>query len=95
MRIDSLIGSPQAQIIEKPKPVEGSSFGDTIKDAISKVNDKQSTADDLASKLAAGEPVEIHQAMIAMQQASTALQFAVQVRNKVLEAYQEIMKMQV
>jgi flagellar hook-basal body complex protein FliE len=76
------------------KPVQGS-FGDTIKKAITQVNDSQQTADTLATKLAAGDAVEVHQAMIAMQKASMALQFTVQVRNKVIEAYQEIMRMQV
>jgi flagellar hook-basal body complex protein FliE len=76
------------------KPVEGN-FGESIKSAISKVNDVQQQADSLATGLAAGDAVEIHQAMIAMQKASTALQFTIQVRNKVIEAYQEVMRMQV
>jgi flagellar hook-basal body complex protein FliE len=76
------------------KPVE-SNFGDTIKKAISGVNDSQNSADSLATRLAAGDAVEVHQAMIAMQKASMALQMTVQVRNKVIEAYQEIMRMQV
>lgn len=77
-------------------PVEsGNGFGDTLKDALKNVSDVQSSADDISNKLASGEPVEIHQAMLAMQKASMALQFTVQVRNKVLDAYQEIMRMQV
>ncbi len=71
------------------------SFSQTVKDAISEVNNLQKEADKLATKLATGDVVEIHQAMIAMQKASTALQFTVQVRNKIIEAYQEIMRMQV
>lgn len=70
-------------------------FGDSIKQAINNVNESQQTADKLATKLAVGDAVEVHQAMIAMQKASTAFQFTVQVRNKILEAYQEIMRMQV
>lgn len=70
-------------------------FGSTIKSALSEVNKLQTDADQLATKLAAGDPVEIHQAMISMQKASTALQFTIQVRNKVIDAYQEIMRMQV
>jgi flagellar hook-basal body complex protein FliE len=66
-----------------------------MKQAISEVNNLQTEADKVASKLAVGDAVEVHQAMIAMQKASTALQFTVQVRNKVIEAYQEIMRMQV
>jgi len=76
------------------QPADGGSFGSKIKNAISEVNNLQTEADTIANKLASGEAVEIHQAMIAMQKASTALQFTIQVRNKIIEAYQEIMKMQ-
>ncbi len=72
----------------------GESFGATIKDALSEVNKLQTDADQIATKLATGESVEVHQAMLSMQKASMALQFTVQVRNKVIEAYQEIMRMQ-
>lgn len=71
------------------------SFGATVKDALSEVNKLQSSADQTATKFASGDAVEIHQAMIAMQKASMALQFTIQVRNKILEAYQEVMRMQV
>ena len=97
MRIDG-IGNQftPAPIVEKQaNPAGEGGFGNTMRDALSKVNDLQAEADQLASKLATGDAVEIHQAMIAMQKASTALQFTIQVRNKILEAYQEIMKMQV
>ncbi|MDO8585659.1 MAG: flagellar hook-basal body complex protein FliE [Armatimonadota bacterium] len=87
--------SPPVLGAERANPAQGSSFGGAVKNAISKVNEAQQTADSLATKLAAGDAVEIHQTMIAMQKASTALQFTIQVRNKVIEAYQEIMRMQV
>lgn len=96
MRIDAI----QSQVAPSPA-VTGpgrsmaSGFSETVKKAVSEVNELQTEADQLATKLAAGDAVEIHQAMIAMQKASTALQFTVQVRNKVIEAYQEIMRMQV
>ncbi len=73
----------------------GDDFGGMLKKLMSNVNDLQSNADVFAKKIAVGDDVEIHQAMIAMQKAVTALQFTVQVRNKVLEAYQEIMRTQV
>lgn len=76
------------------EPTDGS-FGNTIKQAVSEVNRLQEEADQLATKLVTGDAVEVHQAMIAMQKASTALQFTIQVRNKIIEAYQEIMRMQV
>ncbi len=90
----SSIGT-QATSTTSIQPAEGGSFGSKIKNAISEVNNLQSEADTVANKLASGDAVEIHQAMIAMQKASTALQFTIQVRNKIIEAYQEIMRMQV
>ena len=71
------------------------SFGATIRDAVQQVNNLQSQADALAQKLAVGDPVDTHEVMLAMQKASLALQLTIQVRNKVIEAYQEIMRMQV
>ena len=89
----SSIGT-QAVSTTTTQPAESSSFGESIKNAISEVNNLQTEADTIANKLASGDAVEIHQAMIAMQKASTALQFTIQVRNKIIEAYQEIMRMQ-
>jgi flagellar hook-basal body complex protein FliE len=97
MRIDG-IGSqfiPKSVESLQAKSAPSGGFGETIKSALSGVNDLQVDADKLAQKLAVGDPVEIHQAMIAMQKASTALQFTIQVRNKIIDAYQEVMRMQV
>jgi flagellar hook-basal body complex protein FliE len=92
------IGSQMTQPASLPKIEPQSSdgsFGNTIKNAINDVNKLQGNADQMATKLAAGDAVEVHQAMIAMQKASQALNLTIQVRNKVIEAYQEIMKTQV
>jgi len=95
MAINPISSIPtQAISTTTTQPAEGGSFGQSIKNAISEVNNLQTEADTLANKLASGDAVEIHQAMIAMQKASTALQFTIQVRNKIVEAYQEIMRMQ-
>lgn len=71
------------------------SFEASVKSAVRQVNDLQSQADRLAVKMVTGDLEDVHQAMLAMQKASLAMQFAVQMRNKVIEAYQEIMRMQV
>jgi flagellar hook-basal body complex protein FliE len=71
------------------------SFKELVKRAISEVNKLQDDADKLAIRLAAGDVEDVHRAMIAMQKAKLALDLTVQVRNKVIEAYQEIMRMQV
>jgi flagellar hook-basal body complex protein FliE len=62
---------------------------------LNKVNDTQLYAEGLAKDYALGENVEVHQVVIAAQEASLALQLTVQIQNKLVEAYQEIMRMQV
>lgn|SRR5690554_2959099 len=70
-------------------------FQDFLKQAISEVNDMQISADSQAIGFAAGQPnIDIHEVMIGMEQAHLALQLTIEVRNKVVEAYQEIMRMQ-
>ncbi|MDA8186944.1 MAG: flagellar hook-basal body complex protein FliE [Dehalococcoidales bacterium] len=71
------------------------SFQKLLGDAVSSLNKVQIEADSSAAKLAAGEPVELHEVLLATEKASLAFQLAVQVRNKVVEAYQEVMRMQV
>lgn len=73
----------------------GPSFGDAIKSALNKVSELQQKADDQAVKLATGDVEDVHQAMIAMNKAKLAFDFTLQVRNKVIEAYQEVMRTQV
>jgi flagellar hook-basal body complex protein FliE len=73
----------------------GPSFEASVKNAVAEVNDLQNQADQTAIRLAAGDVEDVHEAMIAMQKAKLALDFTIQVRNKVIEAYQEIMRMQV
>lgn len=71
------------------------SFADTLKTALSQVNDLQKTADRAAQDLATGRTDNISDVMIAVEKADIALKVMVQVRNKIVDAYQEIMKMQV
>jgi flagellar hook-basal body complex protein FliE len=70
-------------------------FGSYLKDAINNVNEAQHTSDKMTEKLINGENVDLHQVMIASEKASVSLQATLQIRNKVIEAYQEIMRMQV
>lgn len=71
------------------------SFGGILEQALDAVNDMQTRADRLTQRLAAGELSDVHQVMIAVEQVSIAMQLTVQVRNKIIESYQEIMRMQV
>ena len=70
-------------------------FDKTLKDAIDKVNELQIKADKAAQDLATGRTDNIAEVMIAAEKADIALRLMMQVRNKMIDAYQEIMKMQV
>lgn len=71
------------------------SFSEMLNRALEEINARQQKADELARAFAAGEVEDVHQVVMAMQEARLALQLAVEVRNKVVEAYQEISRMQV
>ena len=71
------------------------SFEETLKQFVSDVNDLQNRADELKVKWATGELTDVHEATIAAEEAGTALELMVEIRNKIVEAYQEIMRMPV
>jgi flagellar hook-basal body complex protein FliE len=71
------------------------SFMDHLKSAVEEVNQSQVHADKKATDLANGKDTNIHETMLAATQAELSFNLMVQVRNKALEAYQEIMRMPV
>jgi flagellar hook-basal body complex protein FliE len=73
----------------------GATFGQMLQNAIGDVNKAQVHAADLSTRFAAGEPLDVHQVMIASQEASVALNLAIQVRNKLVDGYQELMRVNV
>ncbi len=73
----------------------GKSFADTLKGAIENVNQLQKASDKAAQDLATGRTDNVADVMIAAEKADIALRVMVQMRNKIVDAYQEIMKMQV
>lgn len=76
-------------------PIDGKSFSDTLKDAIQEVNQLQKVSDQKMQDLSTGKTDNIPDVMIAAEKADIALKLMVQVRSKIIDAYQEIMKMQV
>lgn len=70
-------------------------FGNFLKDAIQDVNASQVQSDVMTEKLVRGEDVDLHNVMITAQKASIALNATMEVRNKMIEAYQEVMRMPV
>ncbi|MDK9717986.1 MAG: flagellar hook-basal body complex protein FliE [Trichlorobacter sp.] len=69
--------------------------GRFFKELVGKVNDLSQQSDQAIQKLATGENKNLHETMIAVEKASVSFLFMSQVRNKALEAYQEVMRMSV
>ena len=72
-----------------------SDFGDFLAKAVNEVNQSQVDADNTSEKFLAGGVDDIHHVTIAMENAKISMHLAIQVRNKVVEAYQEISRMQI
>ncbi|PYS41912.1 MAG: flagellar hook-basal body complex protein FliE [Acidobacteria bacterium] len=90
--LSSAIANQQAS--RKPSEA-GVDFGAVLQDAIQQVSALQNQAGDDVQKVLTGEITDIHSAMIAVQKADISFQMMMQVRNKIVSAYQEIMRMQV
>jgi len=72
-----------------------SSFGDFLKNELNKVNDIQQQAAVAEQNLATGQVQDIHSVTIAVEKSELALQLTLAIRNKIMDAYAEIMRMQV
>lgn len=95
MEISSIGSSSLPRHLGPTKQITGSDFAQAFGDALHQLQQLQARADELTVQLAQNQPVDLHQVVIAGEEASLAFQLAIQVRNKVVEAYQEIMRMQV
>jgi flagellar hook-basal body complex protein FliE len=104
MKIDQLIiptigpiSSPQSKTISSISEGDdkGKSFSNMLTESIDKVNDLQKQADTAIDDLVIGNNKDIVQTMITMEKADISFRLMMQVRNKILQAYEEVMRMQV
>ena len=79
--------------LQTAAPADG--FGQMLDGLVATVAAKQDTAQAVTRQVLLGETDQLHQGVIAMQEASVAFSMMVQVRNKLVESYQELMRMQV
>jgi flagellar hook-basal body complex protein FliE len=84
--------APQALAPSQASPA--ADFGQMLGDGISKLDSGLQVADQQLRSMAAGNSVPVHDVMISMEQARMNLMFMVEVRNRVVDAYQELMRMQ-
>jgi flagellar hook-basal body complex protein FliE len=87
---NSIIGALNQNANNK---VTGQGFQDTLNSLISQVNTQLQEADQLTSEFALGKTDSLHEVMIATEKSGISLSFLLQIRTKLLDAYQEIMRM--
>ena len=87
---------PELPGMQKPKIVsdnDGDDFGDFLSNALDSVNSLQAEAGEAQDAMVRGEAAELHQVMIAAEKAGISFDLLLEVRKKLLEAYQDIIRM--
>jgi flagellar hook-basal body complex protein FliE len=101
MNVDQVLAqirsmAAQAQGRPEPAPTDGPSFGSMLKQSIDQVNSLQQEAKTLSTGFETGTgDADLAQVMVALQKSSVSFQAMVQVRNKLVEAYKDVMNMSV
>lgn len=99
MKINNFV--PDSKIFETVGKQEvkeqenGEGFLSVLKGKLDEVNDKQIKSDEVTDQFVKGDGADIHEVMLTAEEAKMSLELAVQMRNKIVEAYQEINRMQV
>lgn len=91
--VDAAWPSPQKPA--QPSETQGKNFTEILKTSISEVDRLQHETDGAIQALVSGKEKNVHEVMVAMEKASLSLELLVQVRNKVIAAYDEIKRMQI
>ena len=82
-------------LIDRTLKETNASFGQTLERAMADVNALQNEAGKAVDKMVVGETVDLHEVMVAVEKAKTSFDLLMEIRNKALDAYREIMRMQV
>jgi flagellar hook-basal body complex protein FliE len=96
--LGSIASQPSLSLLKpdsSPASQTEKSFSDFLKSTVDQVINAQNTGDSAIEKLNTGEAKNLHEVMIAVEEADISLRMLVQMRNKALTAYDEIMKMQI
>jgi flagellar hook-basal body complex protein FliE len=91
----SALQAPAAQITQDAPSAAAPGFANWVTHEVNNLNAQLVTAEQGIQKLATGNAANLHEVMLQLEQARLAMQVASQVRSKVLEAYQDVMRMQV
>jgi flagellar hook-basal body complex protein FliE len=92
----AMAAQAQSKPVETKSPAEQTAFSELLQQSVNKVNETQMDASRLSEAFQKGDPnVQVSEVMIALQKSNISFQAMLQVRNKLLNAYQDIMNMQV
>ena len=78
-----------------PKSTGSVSFREVLEKSLGEVNNLQSVAEEKIQKFATGEVTDLREVMVAAEEANLAFEFTLEIRNKIVEAYQELFRLQV
>jgi flagellar hook-basal body complex protein FliE len=95
--VPDIASSPKTEAIPEDATgaIAGASFKDTVKSFLGDVSDKVATSDQLSRDYAVGKTNDVNKVVTSVEEASLALQFTMAIRNKLMDAYTEISRMQV
>lgn len=93
--LESLNGNGQDTLAKTKNAQAPESFGNMLARSLNDVNQLKLEADEAVANLTAGKQKDIHATMIALEKADVAFQLLMQVRNKIISAYETVMRMQV
>lgn len=93
--INDFLGFKDLEVDKDKNKIGNNEFGNMLKNTIKEVNDLQIESEDMKKKLAIGEVDNLHDVSIISEKANIALQVTMAIRSKMVEAYKEIMRIQV
>lgn len=89
------LGGVSRRNVEKLLKETNTSFSETLHQAVRDVNALQGEAGKAIERMVSGEATDLHEVMIAVEKAKTSFELLMEIRNKAIDAYKEIMRMQV
>jgi flagellar hook-basal body complex protein FliE len=95
MKVEKVVFDNFAQTGPGKTEKKGTSFSEVLKDSINKVGELEKEANQQTEKLVKMEGQDVHNTMIAVEKADLSFQLMMQIRNKIITAYEEIMRIQV
>ncbi len=100
MRVDELVRQPasllpQQEKVGVPQAGETPSFGQIVNKYLEETNQMQLNAGEAVRRMATGQIEDIHEVMVAVEKSRVSLELVIEIRNRLLEAYRELMRMQV